>query len=585
MSSTYSIRKLTAIACVALYLFVGFPLWYKLTTIYRADLPYETIDTLHSNIFKDFKMAIPVYINSAGIRSENLIDGIQTQINTELNEFGINWNIQLNDLTNDKLNPMEDYVIDFKIDDSIESSTIVTNFNSTFSTILLNSNFDIKQNFKNLSDLILHNLFELEYQHFQSISTLNNNDAISITYNPNVHLSLSLLSGDGYPIVWEIDKALRKTFNPLRKLLSPLVNFTIDTDIIYYNDLNLHSLNQLNNIKTDNKTNNPKIDISHTIDLSELSYMNYFNEPIALNLVILFPSILTSPDGLLFINNSTQTLESTQVNKELTKHYGNWESFLVPQWGVLIINKYALSEYSYLNEEFLAPIINDFTKDLFKLLGYMNPNENDLDSPILTINSFKRIHLLQNLFKAIETLKSLTKLTKQFEQMSIPKNVLNDVKQTLNIRDEIISALKINAENNDTINWEGLLSQSNQMIKLSESAFFNGEMVQQNFFPQEHKIAVYLPMLGPLTMMIFTSLFKIFKEKPIDENIMKEIKEDDEKFNQREKIEITDSNIDQQESVILSIKEDNDDIQLNEKKAHLDDDEQNIENVNMKDDD
>lgn len=97
--------------------------------------------------------------------------------------------------------------------------------------------------------------------------------------------------------------------------------------------------------------------------------------------------------------------------------------------------------------------------------------------------------------------------------MSIPKEVMGNVTEALDLRLEIVDLLN-NPEKGTDLDWSYALSMSNKLVALTECAFFHGEMVQQNFFPQEHKVAVYLPLLGPLTIVIFLGAVSLFKEVP-----------------------------------------------------------------------
>ena len=45
----------------------------------------------------------------------------------------------------------------------------------------------------------------------------------------------------------------------------------------------------------------------------------------------------------------------------------------------------------------------------------------------------------------------------------------------------------------------------------AEKAFFEKSMVGQVYFPDEHKIAVYIPLLGPVGVPLVMSAFKEVK--------------------------------------------------------------------------
>lgn len=49
------------------------------------------------------------------------------------------------------------------------------------------------------------------------------------------------------------------------------------------------------------------------------------------------------------------------------------------------------------------------------------------------------------------------------------------------------------------------------MEKEAERGFFEKSMVGQVYFPDEHKVAVYLPLLGPIGVPLLVGLLKEIK--------------------------------------------------------------------------
>ncbi|QLQ78312.1 hypothetical protein HG537_0A05590 [Torulaspora globosa] len=489
------LRKIVGLCFLACYVLLGVPLWYKLTTVYRAPLPVGYIRSLHEDKFKDVHMVIPVFIKSEVYRFPDIHDAVQVQVNHLLNskEQYVSWSLQIlpyeeYNATGSKYSGDEYHVVSLVLDEFVGYSVAYDAKETTvfFDDAAVLSNdvpFFVAQS-------LVEHTFGLEWQQLSSDFS-SHDDNMVVPYNPNMHLSISLLSGDGSPVRWEIDKTLQHYFTPFRKFVAPLVNFTVDTSIIYYNDLNVHVLAERDSVTSQ--------ELSHTIDLSELSSMNHLPESSALNLAIVFPSNTSCPSGLNFIHDSEP----------------NWQSFIVPQWGNLIINKNPLLPNALLKESYLVPIMYQFATDLFQLLGLAKGSQ-DLSSPYITIDSFKRLTTLRNIDKAEETLWSLVKLTQSFKQMAVPQDVLNNVNQALKLRLQIIDLLNDPQKGGDLI-WNQALVLSNKLVKASETAFFHGEMVQQNFFPQEHKIAVYLPLLGPTSVVIFLGLVKLLKERNVNE--------------------------------------------------------------------
>lgn len=487
--STLILRRLVGLCFFLLYFLLGVPLWYKLTTIYRASLPSKYIYKLHDDMNFDVHMVIPVYIKSDIYKFPDIHDAVQIQVDhlLSLRERTVNWSLQvlkfdenINDLTSE-------YIVDLKLDEYVSFNLP---YDSKESTVFFNDETVASNDLPFfIAQTLVEHIFRLEWRNFDaswSDEYKIQDKNMAIQYDPNIHLSISLLIGDGNPVQWEIDSVLQMYFSPLRKFLSPLVNFTVDTNIVYFNDLNCHKLGSWKNIT--------EKDLSHIIDLSELSSMNHYQEQIALNLAIVFPS------------NQTGSLSFIDFPGEY-----DWKSFLVPQWGVLIINKYPLPLNSKLTTEYLTPIMYNFSKEIFQLLG-ISKSSMDLLTPLITIESFKRLMCIRNLEKSINTLWSLVKMTDNLPQMAIPHEVLKNVTDALDLRLKIVELLNDPMKKGDSI-WNQALLLSNQLVHICEAAFFHKEMVQQNFFPQEHSIAVYLPLLGPISIVIFLGFIRSMKEK------------------------------------------------------------------------
>ncbi|SMN19615.1 similar to Saccharomyces cerevisiae YDR434W GPI17 Transmembrane protein subunit of the glycosylphosphatidylinositol transamidase complex that adds GPIs to newly synthesized proteins [Maudiozyma saulgeensis] len=513
--STLSLRKSVCSIFVLTYAIIGIPLWGKLTNIYRAPLPREYIKSLNNDKFFDVHVTIPVYIKSDVYKFPDIHEATQIQVNHLLDskKQNVQWSLeilQFNDtfIELEKEQGREYHIVTLQLDEFV-------GYNAAYDSKNTVVYFDDPTVARNdlpffVAQTLVEHTFNVEWGYLSNGDLmLDKHSAVAINYNPDIHLSINLLKGDGSPVDWEIEETLKTYFTPFRRFLSPLVNFTVDTSVVYFNDLNLHSLNNTGNITW--------TDVSHTIDLSELSSMNYFSEDSALNLAIVFPSKETNPEGFSFVK-----AEGEQT----------WESFIVPQWGVLVINKMPLEANTMVSKDYLDAVLYKFANDLFELLGLTTESES-LFSPVITIDSFKRIRTLQNINKSVETLWSLIKLTEQFQQMAIPKDVLENVKEVLDTRLDIVEILN-NPAKGDDLSWDEALNLSNKMVQRSEEAFFDGQMLKQNFFPQEHKLAVYMPLIGPITIVLFTgfiSLFKetepklIEKEKSLTEEEKKEVEE------------------------------------------------------------
>lgn len=507
------LRKYTALSLLVLYVFIGLPLWYKLTSVPRAVLPVEYIRSLHQDKHQDIHLVIPVYINvrDAVYTFPDLADAVQVQVDHVLMKqtWDVDWTLQVLPLTEDvfDINEMDDYIVQLELDDNVGCSLL---YDKKTTIVFFNDESVASNDLPYfIAQSLVEHTFKDEVTMFQrsskKASTAKKIDkktlALAIEYSPDVHIAISLLTGSGSPVFWDIDTVLQEFFTPLRKLLAPVVNFTVDTDIIYYNDLNLQKLN-------DHvfQNNDSRVDISAIIDLSELTSKNnyYPGKTNVLNLAIVFPEQELPSKAFLSYENGNQTTSGMGLH-----------SFLVPQWGSLFVNEQPLPSDTgnKLTYEYLKPIIYKFSDELFQLLGLLQ-YKSELSTPLLTIDSFKRkTTIFNNIDKSVDTLMSLVEMTEKLQEMAIPEQVAHDIERALNLRLQIIDEYLNNPTNN---NWNIPLQLSNEMKTTVERAFFHKDMVQENFVPQEHKIAVYLPLLGPITVVCLSGVLKLMKEKRVE---------------------------------------------------------------------
>ncbi|CAI5760081.1 unnamed protein product [Candida verbasci] len=271
----------------------------------------------------------------------------------------------------------------------------------------------------------------------------------------NYNIVISLLVENGIPLNWEIDQAIKESFTPFLSLF-PNQNFSITTNINYFSKLNkqyengIIKENELTTFINFNDWNINQNNVEHTINF------------------------------LIYLPKNQLSIENSKSN-----------SFLIPRWGgVKIYNsKLPLMKHSTINKNELIPILQTFQAHVFKLFGIPNGN----------ISSFKRINLYNHIKSTYETLGSLYKLTNQLQNINIPESTADEVKQSLKY-------LEIAIEKHD-------LEYSLKALNSANKAFFDPTMVQQAYFPSEHKLAVLLPLLGPIASIVIFSIMKLIKQR------------------------------------------------------------------------
>ena len=313
-------------------------------------------------------------------------------------------------------------------------------------------------------------------------------DTRAVKTSPTYHLTFSLFTAEGAPSSWAVEAALKSHIEPLVTALSATSNFTITTQIQMYSPFSsaipLYKVENLEGVflKED--------------DLS--AFVNAAEWPLS-------PSIGQGPTlhFILYVPKRDQL--------PLTILEDKGASWLVPQWGgITILNPPLVTHpetriqtiINQLNEEELRSAFETFAKQLLSLLGVPASTCQGHSLPLsLRLQTNKRLSGLALYFRASSTLGSLARLAEHLSNIPIPKHVATLVDDTIVNLQESLQSFRDSE-------WDRALRHSTKAFEQSEKAFFDKAMVGQVYFPDEHKIAVYLPLLGPIGVPLVVGLFR-----------------------------------------------------------------------------
>ncbi|KAK3689676.1 phosphatidylinositol-glycan biosynthesis class S protein [Podospora appendiculata] len=480
---------------------LGLPIWWKTTTIYRADLPLDEMLE-----WADGKACRPVFPLRIAIQADslheqeaqNLLRLTQHALD-DLNDFsGHHLRLQLSppSATDDKPNPNgDDTALTIRLvpgeattatldpyapilDISYPPNTIpsATSSSSSLAAYVANqlrSTFAEEQAI--ISYLLSTNSMPSEHRPQgltpEAAESLSKRTTRSLKYAPTYHLTFSLLTSGPLPSSWDIEAAIDEYMKPVLDVLSPIHNFTIDTQVQLY------------------ATPGVQNQVLNKEDLS--SFVNAAEWPLS-------PSIGGAPtvNFILFIGNQTignaaQLAEGHDPDNESTTS----PSWLIPQWGTV----YLLSlphDTTHVSVSTLKQPLLTFTSHLLSLTG--TPQSGSLP---LRLSTLSRIRSADLLLRASSTLGSLARLSLALPSISIPSSVADGVSTTM-------AHLRLACE---TLGGAEGLEHARIAEAEAERAFFEKSMVGQLYFPDEHKIAVYLPLLGPVGVPLVMGLLNEIK--------------------------------------------------------------------------
>ncbi|KAI9757718.1 MAG: GPI transamidase component [Chaenotheca gracillima] len=303
----------------------------------------------------------------------------------------------------------------------------------------------------------------------------------SFKYSPTYHLTFSLFTPNASPSSWEIKAALEEHFASLLESLAPLSNFTIDTQVQLYASSSPTVREPEFDPAQGAWTLRPE-DLSGFINAAEWPLSPGIGEAPTINFILYVPSPKHSPlvvgaDGGL--------------------------SWLIPQWGgVKILNPAVEGSTlpSHLPADMLRAPLLTYSHQLLSLLGTPR-SPASLPLRLLTLTRVRSASLI---LSASSTLGSLARLTLALPSISIPRSVAESVDRTISHLNGACSAL-----------GEGKFHEALEHGRIAEAeaerGFFEKSMVGQVYFPDEHKVAIYLPLLGPVGVPLVMGAVKEFK--------------------------------------------------------------------------
>lgn len=294
-------------------------------------------------------------------------------------------------------------------------------------------------------------------------------------YAETYHLTFSLFTSSASPSAWEVEKAIQEYMQPLLNRLAPISKITVDTQVQLYASFSP----SIAGPQYDASTREWKL---QRTDLS--GFINAAEWPLS-------PSIGSGPtiNFVLFVPSKDQ---SPLV---LAETGGN--SWLIPQWGGVQILTPTSKQGDKLSVDDLRPAMLTFADQLTSLLGLpQSPS-----SLSLRISSLTRERATLLILSASSTLGALARLTLKLTSIAIPNSVANSVDETIQRLDQACHDIRAGR-------YGSALENARIAEREAEQAFFEPSMVGQVYFPDEHKVAVYVPLLGPMAVPLVMAAVK-----------------------------------------------------------------------------
>lgn len=466
----------------------GVPTFLITTLIYRAELPIEDVESKQANFQDSISFEVPVYVNIPTAESVSL-QYVEDTVNHAVRanfDVGNTWKFVLKDATSQSsqvssLDLQQQYVVNLEAQSS-EQNLFEVSPVSKHITLFSDEKALSGALAQHLTSALVDGVFHEELEAISAVlhGRKTAKSELVMPYSGAYNVVFNLFVENGKPVEWDIEQAIAK-IEPVFESLSHYANFKISSQVQYYSKLRTKPVfdeeKHANVIK--------KSDLSTFINYGDWNLNN--NDK--------YPSI----NFLIYFSESNYQKIPLQIEGSTTN------SFLIPQWGgVQIYNKEkpildgSVVKISDLD---LDHILGVFVSQLFDLLGVPKYPK----SPSIRIDSLHRVRALKNLKAALDNLSSLVQLTKTLNEIPIPEATKSHVVEALSLYDDAVQAI-------EDSNYISAIELSRRSFVSSDKAFFEKEMVQQAYFPSEHKLAVFLPLLGPICTIVLLCLIKALKD-------------------------------------------------------------------------
>ncbi|ERN11909.1 hypothetical protein AMTRI_Chr06g173620 [Amborella trichopoda] len=326
-----------------------------------------------------------------------------------------------------------------------------------------------------------------------------------IAADGSVVLSFSLLNAN--PNDWVFDWDFRKIdeifLSPVVKALAPLANISVESQILYHTPKASYSYWDENLASYIFSTN----DLPFFVNSNEWyldTSVGAAGQSKILHFVVYVPSADECP---LVLQLPDGTISSTN-------------GFMSPTWGGIIVwnptscstdsRSARLSRHTFSSQD-LVQVMEVFMGQLRLLFGLKSYTSYDVDIQNIVasekgfaeweLDVLVRHHAAYNLFSSATTLQSLSKLVQSLPSMIVMDEIGKQVKLSL-------EAANL-AENNASLGMYDAAEVSSREARVwAEAAFFHPSIMSILYFPFEHHVAIYSPFFVPVAMHVFIAAFK-----------------------------------------------------------------------------
>ncbi|XP_049598753.1 GPI transamidase component PIG-S [Syngnathus scovelli] len=323
----------------------------------------------------------------------------------------------------------------------------------------------------------------------------------AIKSSPGYEITFSLLNPDPkwHRVHWDIEGAVYTYVQPMLSKLSPLANFSVDSQMVSYSFLGV----------------NAKFDNNHRAYTLSTDSLPHVINPVEARLGSNAASSNPLLNFLLYVPDN-QHMPLYILDEQKRQFPSN--AFHSPQWGgIMIYNVFGF--YGPDMQAFdininMTKVMGVFLAQLRLLLGVhpLSPPAGFLlappDSSGLLDWELDRLmwsRTVENIATATTTITSLAQLLDQIENIVINDNIAEQVANA-------VASLRLASAELESGNLAFALQYSKEAILASERAFFDPSLLHLLYFPDDQKFAIYIPLFVPVGVPALVALLHMLVE-------------------------------------------------------------------------
>ena len=530
---------IVALSLTVFFIFVGLPIWWETTKVYRATLPHHEISSLASriNYSLTFKLQWNVLIDDTLLQSNSIPFPSFAYTFSLLAEKGLRFSnlqvahalfqpdlskINVTEADDTNMQSLFDYIIrsiDNKAKENIKQRSCYFYHNIVFLsmptelskllrrdqmllvggsyTLVLRKGF-VSEELKNDLQWIVSKLHDILLP-ICEVKTKNVMEECSVEDKALQSVSgfdISFVLANSNPLEyivdWNIEIAIATKLLPFLQAISDFGPFRVSSRILNFIELGIQPQKLTNGGYFYSSNTLPLLINSLETHLSEYTS----NNPL-LNFIQYIPHISYMP--LMFMNNTVTFL-----------------SFTIPQWGSININnlsgKYMSTNYSLSSKELGITTIEieaDVVQMLSQFRELIGLKRKTFDGIFYAsvdrsaVAKWEVDYLLlkgtmKNLRKSISNMVSLAALLEEIANIVIKNDIRSHLEHAIsNIKDSELFLAK------GQLRKSFLASKS--ALSMSNKAFYDHSLLSLLYFPDDQKYAIYLPLFFPIFVPLFIS--------------------------------------------------------------------------------